>query len=159
VPATAFVTWPPVVVFKSEPDAMEEMNRFVVEAVPVESEVVVAPTPVKFWSDEEPVTRRFPVVSAEVVPLPRENASPVINPVLLMENKVVVANADVDEAIAKRFGPENDDDAARSEKRAYGVVVPIPTLPAPSMRKCVAVEEPTTNSGTPEPSAFGFTLN
>ena len=34
--------------------------------------------------------------------------------------------------------------------------MPIPTRPVPSMMKCVADEEPTTNSGT-FPKAFGLT--
>ena len=41
---------------------------------------------------------------------------------------------------------------------ALGVVVPpIPTSPLPVMRSLVAVDEPTTNSGTPEPRALGLT--
>ena len=40
-----------------------------------------------------------------------------------------------------------------------GLAVPIPILPDPSTTKCVADDEPITNSGTPEPIAFGFTDN
>ena len=35
--------------------------------------------------------------------------------------------------------------------------MPIPTFPLPDTTKCVPVDEPITNSGTPVPSAFGFT--
>ncbi len=38
-----------------------------------------------------------------------------------------------------------------------GLVVPTPTFPDPSTISRVAVDEPTTNSGMPEPNAFGFT--
>ena len=44
-----------------------------------------------------------------------------------------------------------------TEKVFDGDVVPIPTFPDPSTIRRVAVEDPTTNSGTPEPSALGFT--
>ena len=40
---------------------------------------------------------------------------------------------------------------------AGDVVPPIPMLPAPFITKCVADEDPTTNSGTPVPRAFAFT--
>ncbi len=42
-------------------------------------------------------------------------------------------------------------------RAAVGFDVPIPTAPAPLTIKCVPVDEPIANSGTPEPSAFGFT--
>ena len=42
------------------------------------------------------------------------------------------------------------------ESCAYGEVVPMPTFPAPLTIRCVAEDEPMTNSGTPEPRAFGF---
>ena len=45
-------------------------------------------------------------------------------------------------------------DAAKSEKRAYGVVVPIPTLPPFATMKLVCVEEPTTNCGPLMPLGF-----
>ena len=74
---------------------MDETARFVVVAA-----VPVAFTNVTFWSVVEPMTRRFVVVSAVVVPPPKENAPPVISPVLEMEKSDVVALA-VDEAMEK----------------------------------------------------------
>jgi hypothetical protein len=44
-----------------------------------------------------------------------------------------------------------------TERLPYGLVVPIPTFPAPVTMKWVALDEPMANSGTPEPSAFGLT--
>jgi hypothetical protein len=38
-----------------------------------------------------------------------------------------------------------------------GDVVPMPTFPLPSTKKRVAEEDPMTNSGTPDPKAFGLT--
>ena len=42
-------------------------------------------------------------------------------------------------------------------KREPGDVVPMPMSPELVMRKCVAVVDPTTNSGTPLPRALGLT--
>ena len=42
-------------------------------------------------------------------------------------------------------------------KSEPGDVVPMPTRPAPSIMKCVAVVEPIANSGTPLPKALGLT--
>ncbi len=79
-PAVAAVTCPPVVVLRIEPEAMLEIQRMLVDAVPVESEVVV--------------------------PLVSENRLPVMRPLLSMVKSVVVENAEVDDAIAKSVGPE-----------------------------------------------------
>ena len=58
----------------------------------------------------------------------------------------------VEEPTSKAFVPA----AALIFRKAFGVVVPMPTLPAPVIMKCVAVDEPTTNSGTPDPIPFGL---
>ena len=44
-----------------------------------------------------------------------------------------------------------------TSKRPAGETVPIPTFPLPSIIKCVTVDEPIKNSGTPLPNALGLT--
>jgi hypothetical protein len=44
-----------------------------------------------------------------------------------------------------------------SESKVPGEVVPRPMFPDCVIRECIAVDDPTTNSGMPDASPFGFT--
>jgi hypothetical protein len=137
VPATAAITCPPVVVLSSEPEAIPEIQRFVVEAVVAvimvveaygkvdaedEVEVMVPPTKRLLEMYPEPCTaKREPGV---VVPTPTF-------PLLSTVRRVVVAEA-VDEAIANNVvfvSPL----FAWIDSFANGEVVPIPNLPVESI--------------------------
>lgn len=76
-------------------------------------------------------------------------------PVFEILKSVDVAKAAVEEEITNSDEPLYDEDAAKSEKRAKGDVVPRPMLPLFATMKSVFVEEPTTNCGAE--SALPFT--
>ena len=85
---------------------------------------MVAWRAVRFWRVEEPVTNKLVVVAPPV----SERFTPEMRPVLVMEKRVEVANAAVEDDIWNKVVFISPPTTA-TESLANGEVVPIPTFP------------------------------
>ena len=108
----------------------------------------------------------MPAVATETTPLALvfssppaalEIVRPVVEamPVLSIWKSVVVPKVGVEDEITNSVVPVKEEEATNSENFAYGVEVPIPTLPLEPIAKYV-VEEPTAKEVVP---AAGLMLN
>jgi hypothetical protein len=81
------------------------------------------------------------------------------NPAIVVVPKPSVETERRDLVVEPTAKPMRSPPKVLTANLAVGVVVPTPIKPFPVTMKCVADDDPITNSGTPDPRALGLTEN